>query len=238
MQTFKINPDGFKEIRKQILIKTLPILLIAVTAGIIISSLNETHTKDDIYNWLIVIPIVGIAVGFGLVRGINRQKTIFESYTLIVEGNLIKREQFNSQTISIYFNDISDIIKNKNGSFTIKGKSEKGIISIPEQIDNYSDLENSLSQIMPITQKTKGSFRQIYSGALAILAVGLMACVYILSNRLIVGAAGIILIALLLWSFIAIRKNKNIDAKTKTSSWLVFIVIITVVVIMFQKITN
>jgi heme O synthase-like polyprenyltransferase len=91
---------------------------------------------------------------------------------------------------------------------------------------------------MPVTQKTKGSFRQIYSGALAILAVGLMACVYILSNKLIVGAAGIILIALLLWSFITIRKNKNIDAKTKTSSWLVFIVIITVVVIMFQKITN
>lgn len=238
METYTTIPTRFKEIRKQTFTRILPLILIAVIAGVVISSSNQTQKQGDIYNWLITIPIIGAAVGFGLVRGLNRQKAIFESYKLTIEGNLITREQFNSSAISIYFDDINEIIGNKNGSFTIKVKNGKDTIYVPAQIENYSHLEKSLSRIMPIKVKDQGAFQQLSSIVAAVSVIVLMICVYTVSNKLIVGVAGIVLIGLLLWSFIAIRKNKNIDAKTKTAAWWVFIVIIAVVAIMYQKLAN
>lgn len=91
MQIFKIRQDGFKEIKKQMLIRTLPIMLIAVTIGIVISSINPKD-KADVNVLPIIIPLIEVAVGFGLYRGLNRQKTLFDSYTLTVTNNLITRE--------------------------------------------------------------------------------------------------------------------------------------------------
>ena len=48
METFKIQQEGFKEIRKQMLIRTVPIMLVAVTAGILISSINSRKQAGDI----------------------------------------------------------------------------------------------------------------------------------------------------------------------------------------------
>jgi hypothetical protein len=85
MQTFKIRQDGFKEIKKQLLIRTLPIMLIAVTVGIAISSMNSKDKAGDVNVLPIIIPLAAVSVGFGLYRGVNRQKSLFESYTLTIQ---------------------------------------------------------------------------------------------------------------------------------------------------------
>jgi hypothetical protein len=238
MQQFKIRQDGFKEIKKQMLVRTIPIILIVATGGIVISSVNSKNKADDINVLPYVIPLIAVSVGFGLYRGVNRQKGLFESYTLTFTSNLITREQLNTPTISIYFNDIYEIIKNRNGSFTIRGKGVTDIISVPTQIENYPQLQETLSQLKSISTKSNDHFLQKYRSILAIFAVGLMVCVYTLTNKIIVALSGALLVGLMLWSFFEVYRSKNIDSKTKRGMWWVLLVLASVIGVMVMKLTG
>lgn len=238
MQIFKIRQEGFKEIKKQMIIRTLPIMLIAVTVGIVISFINSKDKAADVNVLPFIIPLTAAAVGFGLYRGVNRQKTLFDSYTLTITNNLITREQLNTPTISIYFNEIKEITKHKNGSFTIKGKDAADLIGIPSQIDHYLQLETTLQNIQPIAVKDKVSFLQKYQSLTGLLTVGLMLCVYTVNNKIIVALTGTTLVALMIWSFIKIRSSKNVDSKTKKSIWWVLLVLASVIAVMIFKLTG
>lgn len=238
MQTFKIRQDGFKEIKKQMLIRTIPIMLIAGTFGILISSINSKDKATDVNVMPFVIPLIAVSIGIGFYRGMNRQKALFDSYTLTITNNLITREQLNTPTISIYFNEIKEIVKNKNGSFIIKGRDATDLIGIPSQIDNYAQLETTLQNIQPIAVKDKISFLQKYQSLSGLLVLGLMFCVYTVNNKIVVALTGIALVALTIWSFIKIRANKNVDSKTKKSLWWIFIVLASVILVMIFKLTG
>jgi len=235
MQQYKIRQDGFKEIKKQMLIRTIPIMLIAVAIGITISSINSKDKTTAVNVLPIVIPVMAIAVGFGLYRGVKRQKVLFESYQLTLTNNTITREQFNTPTISIYFNDVKEIVKNKNGSFIIKGKDRIDLIAIPTQIENYSELEKTLTQIKPVETKSSKPFFQKYSLVITLLTLALMLCVYTITNKIIVALSGTILVAILSSSFYEVRRSKNIDAKTKSSMWWVLIVLASIICVMIMK---
>ena len=238
MQVFKIRQDGFQEIRKKMLLRSIPILLIAVTVGITISTINSKQKENDENVLPTVIPIILLALGFGLYRGVNRQKALFESYTLTITNNLITREQLNTPTISIYFNEIKEITQHKNGGFIIKGKEAADLIGIPVQIDNYLQLETALQQIQPIVVKDKVSFMEKYQSLTGLLTVGLMLCVYTVNNKIIVALTGSALVTLMVWSFIKIRSSKNVDSKTKRSVWWILLVLASVIGVMILKLTG
>jgi hypothetical protein len=238
MQTFLIKKDGFKVIKKQMLLRTLPVLIIAAAGGIAIATINSKQKTPDINVLPIIIPFMLVAVGFGLYRGLNRQKALFESYTLTITNNLITREQLNTPAISIYFNDIKTIGKHKNGSFIVKGRDTLDQIAIPAQIDNYLELEILLQQIKPINVNDEVPFFERYRSVTAIITVGLMLCVYTVNNKLVVALTGSALVILMVWSFIKTRNSKNIDNKSKTGIWWVFIVLASVIAVMFIKLTG
>jgi hypothetical protein len=234
MQIFKIRQSGFKEIRRTMLIRTIPMLVIVLTFGITVASKSLNYTEILPY----YIPFIVVLLAFGIYRGINRQKTLFNSYTLTITNNLISREQVNTPTISIYFNDIKEISKHKNGSFTVKGKDATDIIAIPPQVDNYSQLETTLQGIRPIVAKDNVSFLQKYQSLTALLVVGLMLCVYTVNNKIIVALAGTTFVSIMIWSFIKIRGSKNVDRRTKKIVWWSLIVVASVIAVMIFKLTG
>lgn len=238
MQQFKIRQDGFKEIRKHALVRSIPILVILIIFCIATSTINSKSKAEDINTLPFIIPIILGAAGFGIYRGINKQVALFGSYTLSISNNLIRREQLNTPAISIYYNDVKEILKNKNGSFTIKGKSSGDLIGIPAQIDNYAQLEATLQGIKTITTKEKESLLQKYPVIPGVVMLSLMLCVYTVNNKIIVAISGTIVTGLMLWSLLKIQRSKNVDHKTKRNSWLVLIVLISVVAITILKLTG
>ncbi len=62
-----------------------------------------------------------------------------------------------------------------------------------------------------------------------------MFCVYTVQNKLIVGLAGTTLAILLIWSFIKMRKSKNVDRKTKQTTWWLLLVLVSVITVMIVK---
>lgn len=238
MEQFKIRQDGFKEIRKAMLIKAIPISLLAAFGGLAISHFNTNGQQSDVNVFPFVIPIVLGALAFGLYRGVNRQKEIFDSYRLTLDNNGITREQHNTPTITISNTDVSEIIKNSNGSFAIKGNSSLNVIGVPSQIDDYEKLEKSLAEIRKISSKSSEPFLQKFRGLLSILTIGLMAAVYISKDKIIVGVSGTVLLVVLGYSFFEVQRSKNVDSKTKKEMWWLILVTASIVGVMCYKLTG
>ena len=178
------------------------------------------------------------ALAFGLYRGVNRQKEIFDSYRLTLDNNAITREQHKTPTITISNTDVIEIVKNSNGSFTIKGNSPVNVIGVPSQKDDYEKLEKSLAEIRKISLKSSEPFLQKFSVLLSILTIGLMSAVYISKDKIIVGVSETILLLVLGYSFFEIQRSKNIDSKTQKGMWWLILVTVSFIGVMYYKLTG
>ena len=238
MYQFRNKENGFKELRKQVLIKIIPLGLIAVTGGIAMSEINSNNRGNDVNVLPFVIPMALVAMSVGLFLGIKRQKALFESYILTIDENTITRQQDNTPTVSIQKDAISDIIKNVNGSITIKGKDSRDIIGVPAQIENRSELETHLRAFKDITVKSSEHILQKLIIPLVLIVVGLLAIVNISTHKLLVGVSGTLLLVILIASFIQTQRSKNVDSKTKRSMYFLIFVLINIVGQMYLKLNG
>lgn len=237
-ETFKIKSTGFDEIKKQSIIRAVPILLISMCFGIGIVFLNSKNKEDVWYVLPFILPIMLFALGSGIYKGLKRQKMLFDSYQLIFSGNNIVREQVNTPTVNIQIDDIKSIVKDKKGGYSIKGKTAVDTILIPAQIENHEKLEILFTQIKPIDETQQLPFAEKYKIPIAIGMLGSMATVYVSTNKIAVGICAVICCTLFIWSFIQIRKNKNIDHKTKRVGYYLLVVLLSIIVVTFMKFTT
>lgn len=237
MEKFKTKQDGFKEIRKAIIIIGIQTSLLATFGGLVIFHFNTNGQHSSVSILPFFIPMVLGVIAFGLYIGIKRQKVIFDSYILTIDNSGITREQYNTPKITIPNEDISEIVKNLNGSFTIKDKSSLNVIGVPSQINDYEKLEKLLSDIRQISIKKSEPFLQKFRGLLSILTVGLMVAVYISTDKIIIGVSGAVLLTILGNSLFEIQRSKNIDNKTKKVMWWLILLIVTIGGVMYYKLT-
>src|SRR5690349_7852642 len=95
MKQFKIRQGGFKEIKRQILIRTVPFMCVVAAAGIAMGSINSKKKDAGINVLPIVITFAAISIGAGIYKSIGRQEGLFNSFKLTITDNLITREQLN-----------------------------------------------------------------------------------------------------------------------------------------------
>jgi heme/copper-type cytochrome/quinol oxidase subunit 2 len=253
MLTFKIPPKGIKEIRKKMLIYGIPFSFISIAIALLItfsidydqndqikpaSDLYDTSNPYDWITWALPIVVVFSVAGFSMFRTVRRVKKTYESYELTISENLIAREQLNTPTISIYLAEVQEIIKRKNKGFIVRGKTNRDMILIPAQIENYEQLETALEQIKPIATKGKTTSWIKTQRSMGLLAIALMICVYTVENKIIVGVAAVLFTAFFIYSFINIQKSKNVDYSTKRSRWVTLIVVLSVLGLTIMKLMD
>jgi hypothetical protein len=236
MRTFRIRENGFREIRNQILFWSIPLLLIAAAFGVFISeysfsnkAMSGTHDLP-----LVIVVIIGV-MAFGSYKGIKRQKIIYDTYLLKIDHNCIIREQGNTPAINISLSDIKSITKTNRGGLVIKGNSSSDLILVPAQINDMEGLVELLTSKSDININTAKSFLKRLMIPLLIFLLSSMGTLYISTNKILVSMSGILLLAFLIWSFISIQKNKNIDNKTRKSSYWMIMLVITIIMIMIGK---
>ncbi|HUP11969.1 MAG TPA: hypothetical protein VM187_07155 [Niastella sp.] len=251
MLTFKIRPDGLREIKKKILVRGIPFSLASLGIAYVVSTAGTAGNNDNIKPVsyygdtstdliISVIPIVVFiaVITFSFIRTLKRVKKIFESYELTISDNLIAREQLNTPTISIYLTEVQEIIKRKNKAFIIRGKTARDMILVPAQIENYEQLEIALEQIKPVTNKGKTISWMKAQALLALAGLGLMVCVYTFENKIIVGVSAVLFAGIYVYSFIQTQKSKNVDYRTKRFRWVILLVVASIVGTAVMKLIN
>ncbi|MBC8755769.1 hypothetical protein H2O64_13920 [Kordia sp. YSTF-M3] len=240
-EEFQIRENGFNEIKKGIIIKTIPLAILSAIVGVAISEFNSNKESSDtyIYALLFLITLIIGAITFGVFKGIKRQRILFESYKLTITSSEIIRERHATQTVSIPLHEIKSIVKSSKGIFMIVGSSTEDVIDVPLQINNPERLEQILTQIQPISDADERSFIIKYKYILlGLLMLGLMASVYLATNKVVVGIAGTALTLFLVYAFLKVLKSKHIDKKTKKGMWWILLVLFSILGTMYMKLTG
>lgn len=234
MYQFEIRKDCIEEVRKVVLKRVIVISLSVL--GVI----SYKYFKNpDIYVLLFIITIMLAATISGYNKAVERQMNLYESYILTIDSQSIKREQYDTPDIIIKTSDISRIIKNPNGSFSIKGNSPGTTIEVPSQIEDYERFENVLSGIKQISKKTGIQLLLKFDNLLIILVLCSFVAAFISRDKIIIGVCAAIVLTAYGYSFFKNQKNQNIDSKTKKRSWWIGIIfIIYFIKIVYAQLTR
>ena len=230
MRQFKNKKEGYKTLRNTLLVLSVPSVLMACGFVYIIpttGSVANQASNVNVFPYTMLL-IIGI-IAFSLFRSYKRQKVLFDSYTLTIDNESITREQYNTPTIRFSITDIRKITKTVKGAFVIQNTKTADYIVISADIEDKPELEMLLEKICEFTLNSPRPILRYLMIPLAIVMFVMMAILFASDNKILVGISGPLLTAFLVWSFIGILRNKNMDKKTKRSSYLVIIVILSVI---------
>lgn len=234
MKTFKLDPDGFKEISKKTYQRTIPLMLFSiVTVIFMLSQTQESQTSImDVLPFL--LPIMLITIGIGLRKGIKRQQALWDSYelTIDIDEEIITRKQENVPNVSIWFDEIVGIEETPNGDYLIKSINKFDFINIPKAVINREELVPIIQDMGEITKQSASKINlPIFTSIGTII---LFAIFFISQNKIIAVGTGIILIVSMIWSYIQIQKSKSIDKKSKKGMLLLAFVLFSIISKLFM----
>ncbi|MBN9297395.1 MAG: hypothetical protein J0I41_10305 [Filimonas sp.] len=236
MRQFTVDEDGIKLIRKKTLLKSIPIVTLAVVVGAYLSLQNNEQSANQNFVYIFT-PFIILACGFGIKRGLKRLVTQTKSLVISITGNAITREISNTPTITLYVYNIKEIAKSPDGEILIQGSNKNEAINIPAEIANYNELEALLNGIKPI-RNAPTSFYQKYRVIVSLITLMAMIVLYTTQNHIYLILSCLTVVSVLVQGLYSIQTNRNIDEKTKRNSWISLFVIIAVIYFTILKLTG
>lgn len=156
MKQYKIKKDSLEELRKEMMIDSIPILLIVLLFGVL--GTNHCYSEEGLKIYSYIIPIITLGGLLHIYRGTIRNGELLDSYRLTLENGTIIREQKNTPTITITKDEIKEIGKEEDGSLVIKGNLSVNIIDVPRQLEEYKSFKQKLSEIGEISETVEETF--------------------------------------------------------------------------------
>lgn len=232
MSTYRTRPEGFAELRRTMLLKGIPLGLVALGVGVGIPYFGTGSTSSAQGGiFPVFLLLLAGSFAYGIYRAIAQQKQLYDSYRLTISDQQIVREQYNTPTIVIPVAEVTSISKNPNGSFVIRGLRPQDVMGVPQHVEPYETVEAQLHTICPVALQAQGPVLDRLRVPLTLLTLGLTATVFLATNKLLVGVSGISLSGFLMWSFFRVRGDQNVDNATKKSMyWSAFVVLIILVI--------
>jgi len=179
--------------------------------------------------------LLPVLFGFNLFRTLKKQNRFLQSYTLTLSEEGITREQLNTPPLFISFMEIKEIVKTKKGGFIIKGLTRADVIYVSSFIENPQVLEERLQAMAPITTKSVDPVYRKYLPLLFFPTIGLYICVLTLTNKILVGISGALVVVLSIWGLFELQRNKNVPTNAKRRSWLLLILLASIIYMTVEK---
>jgi hypothetical protein len=237
MPEYKNKPEGFIFLRKKIIWKSIPISALSIVTGLVISYFGEKNNPVDLLTWSLIVAVAIFAVFFGIKKGIEYQKSAYNKYALEVGIDYITYKKDGLTAETFCFNEITKIEEDKDGNLLVYGQViKKKPIFVSVYLENYDELKNTLLSIEPITPQLPKNVLKKYPLMLPLFVAGLMACVYISYNKIIVAVSGLLLLSFLIWAFFSIRKSMPSDSPARRSLWWLPVVLFSIICIVFYKV--
>lgn len=229
---------------KKVIVKKLVTNLIVMTIIIVTGiQLMYFFNGQEFDLTLLLINFISIAVIGAISTSLKIRKLakknieIYSNYELLLTSDSIVREIKGYPSVSIPIPEIKDIILHKNGNLTVRSRSSiHDVIGIPFQIERYDELEAKLSSIMPMNKKFKFINQEIYRVLFIIVLGGTMPIISFSENPIVLVFCVVLLLSFSIWSFIFVRKSKNLDAAGRRKSYLSYLVFLVFVFLAIYKI--
>ncbi|MGC3944826.1 MAG: hypothetical protein QM762_09955 [Chryseolinea sp.] len=228
MKKFILLPDAAKGLRKTVLTRLLLLAGFVVMIVFVVPMIQSGNTTVDLSAWLTLV-MLGIVLCVSYYFSLQRMKRSLASYQLTITDDSITREMSIVPAITIPIKDIRKITRNHDGSITITGNSALNAIGIPASVERKEELENLLAAIMPLTDKLSSSVWLKYQYFFVLLIVGFLYGSYMIENKYLSSAMGILFVGFMVYSWVVTQRSKNVSKRIKLTSYLMILPVYSVI---------
>jgi hypothetical protein len=231
VKKFILNRNEIEAFRKKAVRRGFVISCLLSLAGAGIGWFNTMDKGDSLSPLfaLIPVPLIFSVSMIGNYRGIKRRMELLKSYTIAFDSVCIYREQKDTPDAEIFKGHLVEISRNRAGGFIIRGKHRDDLIMVPMKTENEEEFLHTLEQIMPITGQQPNLPAQRRQLLVIVLSIGSMIVFYVSQNKVVFTFSGLVFMSILVYSFISIRRNQQIDSRTKRLGWwLIYLLAISV----------
>lgn len=236
METYRLLPEGFRQIQQTIITKGIAIGLVLMLTGITYTRLVET--EDDLSLPLIVLP--GIATFLGVYLALIIEREGWLSYRLLVGNAIIIRQQARLPDVEIHRSQITSLQEKPGDGLYINTSDNERYIFVSTSLDRYEEVKRFLTRwraLEPFPQPhTFTQLTMLFGNTLAASVIPISLSLIIFSgSRQIVLPAAFLVSAFVIWHVIELQRNPNIPTDVKHSTTLALLGgwIITVVIVFY-----
>jgi hypothetical protein len=222
----KLLDSAIQRFRKALLLRILPIILIAVAIGIYVGLGPEGDPGLAVVSTV----VIGAAVGFGAWRGFNRQLDSLRTLEIVVTDEWIARRQQGFTPLQIDFSDIRRILHVRGKGLTVFGQGMQSFITMPEEIEDFESIRSRLEAVHPLEVRARPSLLARLAPLLLILILFAFGVVALSDDKLLVLGLGIPLVVILGSSILMTRRSPQIDERSRKLMWIGLFPLIALIV--------
>ncbi|MFY0253393.1 hypothetical protein ACDQ55_05485 [Chitinophaga sp. 30R24] len=172
MNVFKIHPDGWVVLRRQVYRRIVMTTLL--TIAVVVAIYYRQIRQGDHYSIGICVLIVLMQVGRLTYIHLRKQRGLFESFTVEITADGITRIQEATQDLSLSHLEITSISKSRNGDITVKGMENQDLILIPPIMERQEEMEQLLSGFKPFSTTAESPWQPYIQWIFPLLMVLLL----------------------------------------------------------------
>lgn len=236
MREYKLSPIFFSQMRRRVLIVSIPFIVMAAVVGLLIVYKRDSSSSPID---LLITGVLGtIAIFIGIRIGLRKQQQMWSSYRLITNENTIKRTQDGLPDITINYSDIFKVTEASEIGLTVQTSIPSLRIGVPATLEDYSEFRLDLAKRHAIDKMARSRPRlwQLISMLYGLLTLAALAITFLATNRYVVIVIGILLFVAQLLGFVVIQRSTFTTNLVKRSSWLVLLVLAIIAVRVFYAI--
>ena len=226
MYTFKTKPDGFRQIKRTIMFRDFPLILLTISSVMFVMAFGKTEKPIDWYLLATAFLILSVIIAFSFLQIMIHRRHIYEDFLLTIDEDWITREQYHTDTLTVAKDEVSKIYKTSNGGLVIQGSPGSDPIFIPPQMEESDKLERLLSDIKPFSE---APFLEKYKYLTILTVISLFAAFNLVTNKWFAGISGAVLLGFQAYLLYKRYRHKNIADISKVSIflslYLVFIIV-------------
>jgi hypothetical protein len=238
MEQYRTDPTRTKELRSALLRRMVPMLvLVAVMVTVLMLYLQnrEEAGENAPMVTLFIIPFFGVLGIYSVRKVLTQQINMYLSFTVTLEHDRVTRHIDGWPTLTIPHASLKRIEEQPDGTLVLHGEGPQNVIGISKYMVDRDTLRERLAQLHPISTVPAKAHSQLWSLGSGILVFVLIAATYVSENKLVVMVCGSLGLLFMLGSFGVIQWSKHVDLKSKRSSWLILLVVPSLVYLMYHK---
>jgi len=219
---YRLLASALPNEQKRIRSSYMPTLVLGVALSAVVfvalGIRQEAPPKSMIQFSLIMVAYIAYLVVWYPRRMTRRLIKCWETYDLEIGCDYLLRRQADLPDLRLQFDEVQAVERVQGRYLRVIGKRKSRAIAIPEGVDHFDQVLETVSSIRPVRVRTIEQWQKHN----VLMAAGLLLYVIMLweTSPVVVVPLSLAMGSIIVWVFFWIRRNPNIPESLKRVAWI------------------
>jgi hypothetical protein len=220
LRRHRLTPQGIDSFLDRTARRNIIGIAVTVAIALYVMLRGQTFDLGALVMTLVAMPVVYGILVVGYFRSLRRARKAFSSYEVLAGIDFLCLKEADTSDLRLTRGEIQSAEESKH-ALLLKAAAGGRTMAILKRLDGYEDLKRNLSEWLPVKTEpgSKRRLRLALSWLFYLCAGGAFLAVFLSSELAVVVPFSVPAIALLVWSFWALIRDKH----SRRRAWMVLL---------------